>query len=194
VAQATRAEPTQAVTARPEPTQAERTRAEATRAETAGADAIKAGKSDPHITEQRTRPMSAQAQPNTGARPAAARPADGAEAADKAKWTGVDADKAEANQVDADKAEPDKAERDKAEVGKAEADKDDKGKRKPDGSLSRLAAYKAEVAELLGGDSAARRRRKNVTASGLPAPDPATQEPPIKVTRPPRKGGSRSKD
>jgi hypothetical protein len=71
---------------------------------------------------------------------------------------------------------------------------DKAGKRKPDGSLSRLAAYKAEVAELLGGDSAARRRRKNTTASGLPAPDPASQEPPIKLTRPPRKGGARSKD
>jgi hypothetical protein len=67
------------------------------------------------------------------------------------------------------------------------------GKQKAEGSLSRLAAYKAEVAELLGGDSA-RRRRKNTTASGLPAPDPETQEPPIKLTRPPRKGGNRSKD
>jgi hypothetical protein len=74
------------------------------------------------------------------------------------------------------------------------AESDQGGKRKPDGSLSRLAAYKAEVAELLGGDSAARRRRKNITASGLPAPDPATQEPPIKLTRPPRKGVPRSKD
>lgn len=80
-------------------------------------------------------------------------------------------------------------------AGDAEpSDKDGAGKRKPDGSLSRLAAYKAEVAELLGGDSAARRRRKNTTPSGLPAPDPASQEPPIKLTRPPRKGGTRSKD
>ena len=76
----------------------------------------------------------------------------------------------------------------------AETGTDKAGKRKPDGSLSRLAAYKAEVAELLGGDSAARRRRKNITASGLPAPDPTTQEPPIKLTRPPRKGGPRSRD
>jgi hypothetical protein len=62
------------------------------------------------------------------------------------------------------------------------------GKRKNDSSLSRLAGYKAEVTKLLGGDAAARRRRKNTTTSGLSAPDPATQEAPIKVTRPSRKG------
>lgn len=161
---------------------------------TAGAETVIAEKSDPHITEQRTRPTSMQAQPNAVTRSADARPAAGVGAAAEAKPAVVDAAKAVANQVDADKVERETAEVDKAEVGTAEADKGDKGKRKPDGSLSRLAAYKAEVAELLGGDSAARRRRKNVTASGLPAPDPATQEPPIKLTRPPRKGGSRSKD
>jgi uncharacterized Fe-S cluster protein YjdI len=75
---------------------------------------------------------------------------------------------------------------------KAEAEK--VAERKPEGALARLAAYKAEVEELLGGDSAARRRGKNTTASGLPAPDPTTQEPQIKLTRPPRKGGTRPKD
>ncbi|WP_377747985.1 hypothetical protein [Couchioplanes azureus] len=55
-----------------------------------------------------------------------------------------------------------------------------------------LGSYKDEVAELLGGAKA--RRRRNVTASGLPAPDPDSQEPPIKVTRPPRRGRGQSKD
>ncbi|OJF11959.1 hypothetical protein BG844_23345 [Couchioplanes caeruleus subsp. caeruleus] len=55
-----------------------------------------------------------------------------------------------------------------------------------------LGSYKDEVAELLGGAKA--RRRRNVTASGLPAPDPDSQEPPIKVTRPSRRGRGQAKD
>ncbi|WP_306215925.1 hypothetical protein [Actinoplanes sp. RD1] len=54
-----------------------------------------------------------------------------------------------------------------------------------------LGDYKAEVAELLGG-GAAKRRRKGFTAAGLPAPDPADLEPPIKVTRPQRRGIGRN--
>jgi hypothetical protein len=57
-------------------------------------------------------------------------------------------------------------------------------------SSARLAGYQEEAAQLLAGDAAARRKRRT-TASGLPAPDPAGQEPPIKVTRPPRRGQSR---
>lgn len=55
-----------------------------------------------------------------------------------------------------------------------------------------LGSYKDEVAELLGGAKA--RRKRNVTASGLPAPDPDNQEPPIKLTRPPRRGRAQDKD
>jgi hypothetical protein len=55
-----------------------------------------------------------------------------------------------------------------------------------------LGSYKDEVAELLGGAKA--RRRRNVTASGLPAPEPDDQEPPIKLTRPPRRGRAHGKD
>ena len=51
----------------------------------------------------------------------------------------------------------------------------------------RLSGYQIEAAELLAG-AAARRKRRTTTASGLPAPDPATQEPQIKLTRPPRPG------
>ncbi|MEV4706430.1 hypothetical protein [Actinoplanes sp. NPDC049316] len=55
-----------------------------------------------------------------------------------------------------------------------------------------LGSYKDEVAELLSGGKA--KRRRNVTASGLPAPDPEMQEPPIKLTRPPRRGRGAGKD
>ncbi|UQU63759.1 hypothetical protein COUCH_33005 [Couchioplanes caeruleus] len=55
-----------------------------------------------------------------------------------------------------------------------------------------LGAYKDEVAELLSGGKA--KRRRNVTASGLPAPDPEMQEPPIKLTRPPRRSRGTGKD
>jgi hypothetical protein len=60
-----------------------------------------------------------------------------------------------------------------------------------DMSNARLSAYQVEVAELLAG-AAARRKRRTSTASGLPAPDPATQEPPIKLTRPSRPGSAKS--
>jgi hypothetical protein len=55
-----------------------------------------------------------------------------------------------------------------------------------------LGSYKDEVAELLSGGKA--KRRRNVTASGLPAPDPEMQEPPIKLTRPPRRSRGTGKD
>jgi hypothetical protein len=55
---------------------------------------------------------------------------------------------------------------------------------------ARLSGYQVEAAELLAG-AAARRKRRAMTASGLPAPDPATQEPPIKMTRPPRPGSAK---
>jgi hypothetical protein len=60
---------------------------------------------------------------------------------------------------------------------------------------ARLAGYQVEAAELLA-NAAGRRKRRTTTASGLPAPDPATQEPPIRLTRPPRPGLSKpqSKD
>jgi hypothetical protein len=139
-------------------------------------------KADPHITEQRIRPQ--------------IDPVDAAQANDKvdavSAAVSADAVSADAVSADGDRADAGKVEAAQADTGKADAGKS--GKRKPEGSLARLAAYKAEVAELLGGDSAARRRGKNTTASGLPAPDPTTQEPQIKLTRPPRKGGSRSKD
>jgi hypothetical protein len=72
----------------------------------------------------------------------------------------------------------------------AEPAVDEAGRRKG-GSL--LGNYKAEVAELLSG-GAARRRRKGVTAAGLPAPDPAEMEPPIRMTRPPRPGRGSTKE
>jgi hypothetical protein len=53
-----------------------------------------------------------------------------------------------------------------------------------------VSGYQVEAAELLAG-AAARRKRRTTTASGLPAPDPATQEPPIKLTRPLRPGVTR---
>ncbi|WP_212997574.1 hypothetical protein [Winogradskya consettensis] len=59
------------------------------------------------------------------------------------------------------------------------------------GSL--LGNYKAEVAELLGG-GAARRRRKGMTAAGLPLPEGDVEESQIKMTRPPRRGRGTEKD
>lgn len=53
-----------------------------------------------------------------------------------------------------------------------------------------VSGYQVEAAELLAG-AAARRKRRTTTASGLPAPDPATQEPSIKLTRPLRPGVTR---
>jgi hypothetical protein len=51
---------------------------------------------------------------------------------------------------------------------------------------ARQSNYAEEAAELLAGLSASRKRRK--TGTGLPAGDPAMEEPPIMVTRLPRKG------
>jgi hypothetical protein len=56
---------------------------------------------------------------------------------------------------------------------------------------ARLSGYQEEAAQLLAGGAGARRKRRTTTASGLPAPDPADQEPPIKLTRPPRRGQSK---
>jgi hypothetical protein len=55
---------------------------------------------------------------------------------------------------------------------------------------ARQSEYQAEAAELLAG-SAARRKRRGTTASGLPAPDPDTQQPSIRLTFPPRPGSTR---
>jgi hypothetical protein len=54
----------------------------------------------------------------------------------------------------------------------------------------RLSDYQIEAAELLA-NAAARRQRRTTTASGLPAPDPENQEPPIRLTRPLRPGLSK---
>jgi hypothetical protein len=51
---------------------------------------------------------------------------------------------------------------------------------------ARQSNYAEEAAELLAGLSPNRKRRK--TATGLPATDPATDQPPIKMTRLPRRG------
>jgi hypothetical protein len=88
--------------------------------------------------------------------------------------------------VDDDRFTPDAEDKPKAESASktyeptpAEA----AGRAVPD---ARHSNYAEEAAELLAAPSANRKRRQ--TAAGLPAGDPATEEPPITVTRLPRKG------